>query len=104
MAKSREFTRVRGLVVVMEKDKRGRIVRIGLRTTHDEEYLVLDTPIAEFMRDFIGEEVVVNGEIILDDHSYPSVRAYGFDPVQMDDQAAQNWMASDFDGSEEEWN
>ena len=104
MARHREFKRVRGLVVVMEKDRRGRITRIGLRTPHDEEYLVLDTPIAEFMRDFIGEEVVVNGEIILDDGVVPSLRAYGFDPVQMDDPAVRDWVASDFDGLDEEWN
>lgn len=104
MGRTSEFSRVRGLVVVMEKDRRGRITSIGLRTRDDVEYLVLDTPIAEFMRDFIGEEVVVTCEVIVDDNDYPRIRAFGFDPVRMDDQAVRSWIDSDFDGSEEEWN
>jgi len=78
----REFSRVRGLVFVMERDRRGRMTAIGLRTKQGEEYLVAETPIADFLRDFMGNEVVASVEFVLDDLENPRIRVYGFEPTK----------------------
>jgi len=103
MSTTTEFTRVRGSVVVLARDRRRRITRIGLRTLHAGVFHVLDTPIAEFLRDFIGEVVVVTGEVVFDDPVHPSLRAYGFDPVQSDGTVAGDQHSEDFEDTEKGW-
>ena len=85
MTAVREFSRVRGLVFVRERDRRGRITAIGIRTRQGEEYLVLETPIADFLRDFLNSEVLASVEFVLDDVEDPRIRVYGFEPMAADD-------------------
>ena len=85
MTEVREFSRVRGQVFVRDRDRRGRITAIGLRTRQGEEYLVLVTPIAEFLRDFLNSEVLASVEFVPGDVEEPCIKVYGFEPMGTED-------------------
>lgn len=85
MTAVREFTRVQGFVFAWERGQRGRLPPLGLRTRQGDEYLVLATPIADFLRGFLNSEVLASVEFVSEDVGRPRIRVYGFEPLARKD-------------------
>ena len=73
--------RIRGWVVPLRKNHRGRILAMGLRTRDDEAFEVSDTPLADMLRDFLGEEIVAHCVLVQGGHPARTVRLVGFAPI-----------------------
>jgi hypothetical protein len=77
-----ELVRIKGTVIVKERDGRGRIRMCGLRTRDGAEYPVLDTPMAEFLRDFLDEVVVVTASLATRDGEVAGLKVLAFEPLE----------------------
>lgn len=77
-----ELLRIKGTVIVKERDRRGRIRMCGLRTRDGSEYPVLNTPMAEFLRDFLDEVVVVTGSFASGEGEMAGLKIIGFNPCE----------------------
>lgn len=97
-----ELLRIKGTVIVKERDRRGRIHMCGLRTRDGTEYPALNTPMAEFLRDFLGKKVVVTGSFATGEGAPPGLKIVGFSPCE-EEARVPIPESTEMDPGEEDW-
>ena len=95
-----ELLRIKGTVIVKERDRRGRIHMCGLRTRDGTEYPALNTPMAEFLRDFLGKKVVVTGSFATGEPA--GLKIVGFTPCE-EEAGVPISGTIEMDPGEEDW-
>lgn len=83
----------------MRTNHRGRILSMGLCTRDHEEFEVSDTPLADMLRDYLGEEIVAQCVLVPGGRATQAVKLVDFAPIPAGRGGV--WLAG-FDGEDPE--